>query len=32
MRRALNDFLVNKVAQNDKIVFLTGDLGFGVFD
>jgi transketolase len=32
MRRALNDFLMNKVAQNDKIVFLTGDLGFGVFD
>ena len=32
MRRALNSFLIDAVSCNKKIVFLTGDLGFGVFD
>jgi transketolase len=32
MRRALNEFLLEEVSVNSKIVFLTGDLGFGIFD
>jgi len=32
MRRAFSDTLVNVAEKNNKIIFLTGDLGFQVFD
>ncbi|MBV9858662.1 MAG: transketolase [Alphaproteobacteria bacterium] len=32
MRRAFSDALVQIARQDDKVIFLTGDLGFGVFD
>jgi transketolase len=32
MRRALNEFLIDTVSKNSKVIFITGDLGFGVFD
>lgn len=32
MRRALADTLIAVAAENPRLVFLTGDLGFGVFD
>ena len=32
MRRAFSDTLVKMAAANDRVIFLTGDLGFQVFD
>lgn len=32
MRKALADFLVQAAKEDEKIIFLTGDLGFRVFD
>ena len=32
MRRAFSDALVKAAEDNPRIIFLTGDLGFGVFD
>lgn len=32
MRKAFSDTLVNAAKENSKIIFLTGDLGFQVFD
>jgi transketolase len=32
MRRALSRFLLNAASKDDRIIFLTGDLGFEVFD
>lgn len=32
MRKAFSDTLTRAAAENEKIVFITGDLGFGVFD
>jgi transketolase len=32
MRRAFSDTLLKLAEENEKIIFLTGDLGFGVFD
>ena len=32
MRRALADTLVETAGENDRVIFLTGDLGFQVFD
>lgn len=32
MRKALADFLVQTATKDEKIIFLTGDLGFQVFD
>src|ERR1051325_2288870 len=32
MRRAFGDALVKAAQDDDRVIFLTGDLGFGVFD
>ena len=32
MRKTLADFLVEKARADDKVIFLTGDLGFQVFE
>lgn len=32
MRKALADFLISTAENDKRIIFLTGDLGFGVFD